>query len=76
MQHRDFSRTLATFKMVFFVTLVDDIQPLTNFTKNPILDAAGLLDSPLLVEHVHFVDIRFTCTVNSPIKALINTSLL
>ena len=75
MQHRDFSRTLATFKMQLFVTLVDDIQPLTNFTKNPILDVAGLLDSLLLVEHVHFVDILFTHTVNSPVKALINASL-
>ena len=45
MQHRDFSRTLATFKMQLFVTLVDDIQPLTTFTKNPILDAGGILDS-------------------------------
>ena len=75
MQHRDFSRTLATFKMQLFVTLVDDIQPLTNFTKNPILDVAGLLDSLLLVEHVHFVDILFTYTVSPPIKALINASL-
>ena len=71
MQHRDFSRTLATFKMQLFVTLVDDIQPLTNFTKNPILDVAGLLDSPPL----HFVDILFTYTVNPPIKALTNASL-
>ena len=75
MQRRDFSRTLVTFKMQLFVTLVDDIQPLTNFTKNAILDVAGLLDSPLLVEHVHFVDIIFTYTVNLPIKALINASL-
>ena len=75
MQHGHFSRTLATFKMQLFVTLVDDIQPLTNFTKNPILDVAGLLDLPLLVEHVHFVDILFTYTVNPSIKALINASL-
>ena len=58
-QHRDFSRSLATFKMQLFVTLVDEIHPLTNFTKNPILDGAGLLNSPLLVEHLHFVDILF-----------------
>ena len=75
MQHRDFSRTLARFKMQLFVTLVDDNQSLTNFPKNPILDAAGPLDSPLLVEHVHFVDIFFTYTVNPPIKALINASI-
>ena len=61
--------------MQLFVTLVDDIQPLTNFTKNAILHVAGLLDSPLLVQHVHFVDILFTYTVNLPIKVLIDASL-
>ena len=60
------------------MTLVDDIQPLTNFTKSPILEphVAALLDPTLLVEHVHFVDILFICTVNPPIKALINASFL
>ena len=75
MHHRDFFRTLPTIEMQLFVKLVDDIQPLTNFTKNPILDVAGLLDPPLLVEHVYFVNIRFTCTVNPQIKALIYSSL-
>ena len=62
MQHRDFSRTLATIKM-----------QLTNFTKNPILGVTGLLDQPLLVEHVHFIEILFIYMVNPPIRALINS---
>lgn len=75
MQHRDLSMTLATFKMQLCVTLVGDIQLLTNFTKSPILDVAALLDPPLLVKYVHFVDILFVHTINPPIKALTNASL-
>ena len=32
--------------MEFFVTLIKSLKPLTNATKNPILDPAGLLNNP------------------------------
>ena len=37
--HREVSRTPATFKMVLFVTLLNDFQPLNNVTKYSILNA-------------------------------------
>ena len=40
---RGISRTPTTSQMAFFVTLVSDYKPLTNVTKNSILDIAVLL---------------------------------
>ena len=37
----------ATSKMQLFVALVNGLQPLTNVTKNSILDIVGVLDTPL-----------------------------
>lgn len=46
-KHRDVSKTIATFKMEFFVSLVSGFQLLTNFTENSILVVTGVLDPPL-----------------------------
>ena len=35
--------------MELFVTLFNGFQPLTNVTKNPILDVVGVLDPSLLL---------------------------
>ena len=35
--------------MELFVTLLNDFQPLTNVTKNSILDVVGVLDPSLLL---------------------------
>ena len=45
--HKDVSRTIATAKTELFVALVCSFQPLTNFTKNPNIDAMGVLNVPL-----------------------------
>ena len=45
--HRGLSRTLATSKMQFFVTLVNSLKSLTNATKSSILDVAGDVGMPL-----------------------------
>ena len=39
--------TPTTSKMKFFVISVNDLQPLTNVTKNSIFDVMGVLDTPL-----------------------------
>ena len=44
---REVTGTLATSKMELFMTLVNGLQPITNVTKNSILDAVGVLDIPL-----------------------------
>ena len=49
---RDVPRTPATSKMKFFVTLVNGFQPLTNVTKNSMLDLAGVLETPLIIIHI------------------------
>ena len=49
---RDVSKTPATSKMKFFVTLVNGFQPLTNVTKNSMLDLAGVLETPLIIIHI------------------------
>ena len=41
------SRTIARAKMELFVALVSSFQPLTNFTKNPNIDAMGVLNAPI-----------------------------
>ena len=46
-KHRDACRTVATDKMELFVALVSSSQPLTNFTKNPIIGAIGVLNAHL-----------------------------
>ena len=46
-KNKGLSRTPATRKMEFFVTLVKGGMPLTNVTKSSILDDAGILDMPL-----------------------------
>ena len=43
---RNGSRTTATSKMDFLLTLVNCLKPSSNFTKNSILDASGVLDMP------------------------------
>ena len=47
--HRGLSRTLATSKMQFFVTLVNSLKSLTNVTKSSILDVAVDLGAPMAV---------------------------
>ena len=42
------SRTPATSKMERFVMIVNGFQPLTIITKHSILDAAAILDPPLM----------------------------
>ena len=49
---RGVSRTPATSKMKFFVTLVNGFQPLINVTKNSMLDVAGILETPLIVTYI------------------------
>ena len=44
---REVPGTPATSKIELFVTLVNDLQPLTKVTKNFILDVAGLVDTPI-----------------------------
>ena len=46
--NRGGSRTAATSKMEHFVIIVDGCQPLTIITKCSILDAAAVLDPPLV----------------------------
>ena len=46
-RQRDISRTIATAKMEFFVAIVSNFHSLTNFTKNPNIDAMGVLNVPL-----------------------------
>ena len=46
---RGISRVAAISKMELFVTLLNGFQPLTNVTKNPILDVMGVLDPSLLL---------------------------
>ena len=45
-------RTPATSKMKLFVTFVNGFQPLTNLTKNSMLDVAGVLETSLIIIHV------------------------
>ena len=42
-------RAKATSKMGLFLTLLKGFQPLTNVTKNPILEVVGVLDPSLLL---------------------------
>ena len=49
---RGISTTPATSKMKFFVTLVNGFQPLTNITKNSMLDVAGFLETSLIITHI------------------------
>ena len=44
---REVHGTPTTSKIELFVKLVCGLQPLTNVTKNSILDVAGVLDTPL-----------------------------
>ena len=44
---RGIYKTLATSKIKLFVTSVNKFQPLTNITKNSILDTARVLDPSL-----------------------------
>ena len=46
---RGVSRTPLTSKIKLFVTLVNGFQPLTNVTKNSMLDVARFLETPLIV---------------------------
>ena len=46
-KHRDKSRIIATAKMEVFVAIVSSFQSLTNFIKNPNIDAMGVLNAPL-----------------------------
>ena len=46
-QSRGRSRTVVTYKMEHFVTIVNGFQPLTIVTKCSILDIAAVLDPPL-----------------------------
>ena len=45
------SRTAATSKMELFVIILNGFQPLAIITKSSILDAAAVLDLPLMVRH-------------------------
>ena len=45
-------RTPATSKMKLFVTFVNGFQPLTNLTKNSMLDVAGVLETSLIIIHI------------------------
>ena len=40
--------------MKLFVPLVNDFNPLTNVAKNSMLDAVGVLDTPLTCENIAF----------------------
>ena len=42
-KHKDVSRTIATFQMVFFVALVRIFQSLTNFSRNHNIGAIGAI---------------------------------
>ena len=44
---REVPGTPAASKMELFVILVNGLQPLTNVTKNSILEVAGVLNTPL-----------------------------
>ena len=44
---REIPGTPAASKIELFVILVNGLHPLTNVTKNSILDVAGALDTPL-----------------------------
>ena len=44
---REVPETPATSKLEFSVILVNGLQPLTNVTKNSILNVVGALDRPL-----------------------------
>ena len=46
-EKKQISRTIARAKMELFVALVSSFQPLTNFTKNPNIDAMGVLNAPI-----------------------------
>ena len=55
---RGVSRTTAKSKMEFFVTKVNDFQPLTFVTKSSILDFAIVLDMPLSTIHTFPIDMK------------------
>ena len=46
-KHRDVSETIARSKMELFVPLEISFRLLTNFTKNPNINAMGVLNVPL-----------------------------
>ena len=46
-KNKDVSRVILTAKMELSVALVGSFQPQTNFTKNPNIDAMGVLNVPL-----------------------------
>ena len=46
-KHRDVSTIIPTSKMELFVSLAISFHLLTNFTKNPNIDAMGVLNAPL-----------------------------
>ena len=49
------SRTAATFKIEPFVIIVNSFQPSTLITECSILDAAAVLDSPLLIPLIFLI---------------------
>ena len=51
-KRRGVSRTPATSKMKLFVTLVNGLQPLTKVLQNSMLDVAGVLETPLIANHI------------------------
>ena len=51
-KHKDVSMTIGTAKTELFVTLVSSFQPLSNFIKNPNIDAMGVLNALLEYHNV------------------------